>query len=143
MSRPAKPSKLVATWLAVVGGSLGLHRFYLRGAADPWAWLHVLAGSVGAWGFWRLREVGTDDRLGSVLVPLLGASVATGMLAALIAGLTPDERWDQRHDRPAGSSRSGWMVVAGVVLALAVGATVTMATIAFCAQRYFEWRVPA
>ncbi|MGZ5157689.1 MAG: TM2 domain-containing protein [Caldimonas sp.] len=140
MSSPR--SKLVATWLAVLGGSLGLHRFYLRGTGDPWAWLHALPALVGAYGFWRMREIGTDDRLGSLLVPLLGAAVAAGMLAALVYGLTPDERWDERQGLRAAPTHSGWATVAGVVVALALGATVTMATIAFCAQRYFEWRAP-
>jgi len=36
---PAR-SKTIATWLALLGGSLGLHRFYLLGWRDPWAWLH-------------------------------------------------------------------------------------------------------
>jgi TM2 domain-containing membrane protein YozV len=134
-------SKTVTTWLAVVGGSLGLHRFYLRGPGDLLAWLHVPPTLVGAYGFWRMREFGTDDRLGSVLVPLLGAMVALAMLAALVHGLTPDERWNAGFGAAA-PRRSGWANVIGVVVALAVGATATMATIAFTAQRYFEWRTP-
>ena len=134
-------SKVVATWLAVAGGSFGLHRFYLRGASDPWAWLHVLPALVGSYGFWRMREYGTEDRLGSLLVPLLGATVAAGMLAAIVYGLTPDERWDATFAKPGAPTRSGGVTIAGVVVALALGATVAMATIAFTAQRYFEWRV--
>ena len=136
-------SKAVATWLAVAGGSLGLHRFYLHGAGDAWAWLHVLATLVGGYGFWRMREFGTDDRLGSLLVPLLGTSIAAAMLAAIVHGLAPDERWDASFGRSGAPTRSGWLTIAGVVVALAVGATVMMATIAFTAQRYFEWRAPA
>ena len=42
MTRPAAPvdrprSRAVATWLALVGGSVGLHRFYLHGRRDVWA----------------------------------------------------------------------------------------------------------
>jgi len=133
-------SKTVATWLAVVGGSLGLHRLYLRGMGDVWAWLHPWPTLVGAYGFWRLREFGTDDLAGSRLVPLLGVMVALGMLAAIVYGLTPAERWRARFgDRGA---RTGWMTIIGVVVALAVGATATMATIAYTAQRYFELRGP-
>ena len=33
-------SKTLATWIALVGGSLGLHRFYLFGLRDAWGWLH-------------------------------------------------------------------------------------------------------
>jgi TM2 domain-containing membrane protein YozV len=131
-------SKLVATWLAVVGGSVGLHRFYLHGRGDAWAWLHIPPTVVGAYGFWRMREFGTDDRLGSLLVPVLGVMIAAAMLAALVHGLTPDERWDAGYGRGTPTRRAGWGIVFGVVVALAVGATVTMATVAFTAQRYFE-----
>ena len=51
-------SRAAASWLALVGGSLGLHRFYLHGARDLWAWLHPLPTLVGAYGLWRMRELG-------------------------------------------------------------------------------------
>ena len=133
-------SRALATWLAVLGGSFGLHRVYLHGARDPWAWLHPWPTLVGAYGFWRLRQFGIDDLLGSRLVPLLGAMLALSMLAAIVYGLTPAERWRVRFgERGAGT---GWVTVIGVVVALAVGATATMATIAYTAQRYFELRAP-
>ena len=133
-------SKAVATWLAVLGGPLGLHRFYLHGARDVWAWLHPWPTLIGAYGFWRLRQFGLDDLPGSRLVPLLGAMLAVSMLAAIVCGLTSAERWQARFgERGAGS---GWTTVIGVVVALAVGATATMATIAYTAQRYFELRAP-
>ncbi|HEX2540607.1 MAG TPA: NINE protein [Caldimonas sp.] len=131
-------SKALATWLAILGGSLGLHRFYLHGAADRWGWAYPLPTLAGAYGFWRMREFGVDDRLGSVLVPLLGASLVAAMLSAIVYGLTDDARWAARHGRPRTEPRSGWPAVLGVVLALALGATAAMATIAFTAQRYFE-----
>jgi TM2 domain-containing membrane protein YozV len=133
-------SRAVATWLAVLGGSLGLHRFYLHGARDAWAWLHSWPTLVGAYGFWRLRQFGLDDVLGSRLVPLLGAMVAIGMLAAIVYGLAPAARWRARYGEKG--SATGWATVIGVVVALAVGATATMATIAYTAQRYFELRAP-
>jgi hypothetical protein len=131
-------SRPVATWLAVLFGSLGLHRFYLHGARDGWAWLHPWPTLAGAYGFWRLRQLGLDDVLGSRLVPLLGAMVALGMLAALLIGLAPAERWRSRFGERG--ARTGWATVIGVVVALAVGAGATMATIAYTAQRYFELR---
>ncbi len=142
MTSAAGRSKAFATWLAVIGGSFGLHRFYLHGVRDAWAWLHPWPTLIGAYGFWRLREIGTDDRLGSQLVPLLGAMVAIAMLSAIVCGLTPDERWQARYGAHGTPARTGWATIAGVIVALAVGATVTMATIAFTAQRYFEWRSP-
>ena len=138
MTPPDGPSKALATWLALVGGGLGLHRFYLHGAGDRWAWLHLPPTLVGAWGFWRLRTLGTDDALGAMLVPLLGAMLAATMLTAIVYGLTPAKRWQARFASSAAHARTGWAVVVGVVLALALGATAAMATIAFTAQRAFE-----
>ena len=139
-------SKTVATWLALVGGSLGLHRFYLHGLADRWGWLFPVPTLVGAFGFWRMRTLGTEDALGSALVPLLGAMVASTMLVAIVYGLMPDERWNarwnRRRDDASATPPSGGLAIAGVIVALAVGATVAMATIAFCAQRYFEAQAP-
>jgi hypothetical protein len=136
----APRSRAVATWLALVGGSLGLHRFYLHGARDAWAWLYPWPTLAGAYGFWRLREIGLDDTRGALLVPLLGAMVAAAMLQAIVYGLTSDARWAERHGGTPAPARSAWPTVIAVVLALAIGAAVTMATIAFAAQRYFELR---
>jgi hypothetical protein len=138
---PAAPgrSKAVATWLALVGGSLGLHRFYLVGLRDPWAWLHPWPTLVGVYGLWRMRTFGVDDARGSALVPLLGVMLAATMLQAIVYGLTSNERWAARHGaRPAGAAT--WPVVLAVIIALAAGASIAMATIAFTAQRYFESR---
>lgn len=138
-SAARSPSKTIATWIALVGGSLGLHRFYLHGARDGLAWLHMPPTIAGAFGAWRMRELGTDDRLGNLLVPLLGSTLAIAMLAAIVCGLASPERWRERFGASA-DGRSNPLTVLGVVAALAIGATVTMATIAFVAQRYFEWR---
>jgi hypothetical protein len=146
MSAPPLPgrSKTLATWLALAGGSLGLHRFYLFGWRDPWAWLHPLPTLVGAYGFWRLRALGTDDRLGAELVPLLGLMLTATMLVAIYYGLMPDERWNARsRTGPAATRASGGLVVFGVCLALALGATAGMATLAFVVERCFEWQAAA
>ena len=134
-------SKTLATWIALAGGGLGLHRFYLHGWRDAWGWLHLPPFLLGAWGVRRALVLGQDDGLSWLLIPLLGAVVAAGMLAAIIHGLTPDERWDARHNPGGPPSRSGWAAVIGVVLALFVGSTVLMATLAFGTQRWFEWQV--
>ena len=138
----ARRSKTLATWLAIVGGGLGLHRFYLHGARDPWAWLHPWPTLLGAYGFWRMREFGVDDARGSLLVPLLGVMLAATMLQAIVYGLTSDERWAARHGAAAAALQRGWLTYAGVIIALAVGTSVAITTIAFTAQRYFESRAP-
>ncbi len=135
-------SRTLATWLALLGGSVGLHRFYLFGIADPWAWLHGPPALIGAYGLWRMRAYGSEDRLGSVLVLLLGAVIAVSMLEAIVCGLMPSERWRARFGGGDVPDRSAWLAITGAAVALALGATVAMATIAFAAQRYFEWRAP-
>jgi TM2 domain-containing membrane protein YozV len=136
---PAPRSRAVAIWLAVVAGTFGAHRFYLHGARDAIAWLHIPPTLVGAYGWWRMREFGVDDARGSLLVLCLGAIVALAMLQAIVYGLASDERWAERYGA-ASDHRRGWPVVLALIVALAVGAGATMATIAFAAQRYFESR---
>lgn len=131
-------SKTVATWVAVVGGPLGLHRFYLRHLRDPWGWLHAVATFLGVMGVMRMRHLGIDDQAAWWLVPWLGASVAAAMLAAIVTGLTPDERWAERHHPQIGVVPTGWGPVLGVITALMLGATALMATVAFVAQHIFE-----
>lgn len=136
-------SKTLATWLAFIAGSMGLHRFYLHGLRDAWGWLHVPPTLLGLYGVERMLELGQDDRLAWALIPLLGLALAASMLAAIVYGLTPDERWNARHNAGADIRPSGWLVVFGVVGAVFVGATVLIATIAFSGQRYFESQVEA
>lgn len=133
-------SKTLATWFALIGGSLGLHRFYLHGFGDLRGWLFPGPTLLGLYGVFRAREFGLDDRLSWLLIPVLGLTLAVGMLSAIVYGLTPDERWQQRHDPQGSVNRSGWMAAIGVILALAIGAGVLMAAIAFSAQRYFEYQ---
>jgi len=134
-------SKTLATWVALIGGSLGLHRFFLYGPRDALAWLHPLPTVAGLAGVQRALELGQDDPLSWLLLPLLGLMLAQGALWAIVYGLLPDERWDARHNPGAPVHATGWGPVLGVIAALAMGATALMATIAFSGQRYFEWQV--
>jgi hypothetical protein len=136
-------SKTLATWLAALGGAFGLHRFYLHGRADLWAWLLPVPTLLGLYGVARARTHGLDDHLSWLLIPLLGAVLAATMLNAIIYGLMPDEKWDARFNSNRPSWRSGWAAIIGVLLALSLGATALMATIAFAAQRYFEFQAEA
>lgn len=134
-------SKTLATWVALIGGSLGLHRFFLYGPRDALAWLHPLPTVAGLVGVQRALVFGQDDPLSWLLLPLLGLMLAQGALWAIVYGLLPDERWDARHNPGAPVHATGWGPVLGVIAALAMGATALMATIAFSGQRYFEWQV--
>jgi TM2 domain len=132
-------SKTLATWLALGLGAFGVHRFYLRGARDAWAWLHPWPTLAGLYGVQRVQSLGQDDRLSWLLLPLLGLMIAQACLAAIVHGLTPDAAWAERHRQPLAQTR--WGPVLGVIAALMVGATALMATIAFAGQRFFEWQV--
>lgn len=136
-------SKTLATWLALLTGALGGHRVYLHGWRDTWAWLHPAPTLLGLWGVTRVQALGQDDKLSWILLPILGLMVAQAALFAILYGLTPDERWDARHNPAVPVRATGWGPVLGVIAALMVGAGALMATIAFAGQRYFEWQVEA
>jgi len=132
-------SQTIATWLALLGGPLGLHRFYLHGLSDRWGWLLWLPTLMGAYGVKRMRALGQDDQLAWLLIPMLGLVLAGTMLTAIFYGLMSDDRWKARFD-PGGAAFSWpWLNVLGADAALAFGATALIASIAFMAQRYFEY----
>ena len=138
MQRPR--SKLIATWAALIGGSLGLHRFYLHGWRDVWGWCSVPPTMLGLVGLQRARQIGLDDHMSWLLLPLLGLTLAAAMLAAIVYGLTPDDQWNARFSPAGAASRTGGLTILGVILALALGAAALMATVAFSAQRFFEYQ---
>jgi hypothetical protein len=135
-------SKTLAAWLAVLGGTLGLHRMYLHGLADRWAWLQVPFTALGLIGVHRMLTLGQDDRTAWLLLPLLGLSIAAAMLAAIVIALTPDERWNERFNTAhAAVPPSGWGAVIAAVVALLVGGTSLMGAVAYGGQKLFEWQL--
>jgi hypothetical protein len=137
VSRPR--SKTLAAWLAVVGGAFGLHRFYLHGWRDLIGWLYPVPTLLGLAGVQRMRAFGQDDRVAWLLIPLLGLALSAAMLTAIVYGLTSDEKWAARYRQPL--HPTGWAPVLGVIVALLVGASVLMGTVAFSGQRFFEWQL--
>jgi hypothetical protein len=134
-------SKTIATWLAILLGTLGIHRFYLHGLGDKLGWLHSLPTAIGLLGVMRMRDIGQDDGLAWVLVPVLGLMISQAMLCAIVYALTPDEKWDARHNPGASTHATAWAPVLGAILALMLGGGVLMGTIAFSGQKFFEWQL--
>ncbi len=136
-------SKTITTWLALLAGPLGLHRFYLHGLRDPFGWLFPLPTALGLLGLQRIEQFGQDDRLAWALVPLLGLSISAAMLSAIVHGLTPDATWDSRHNPGHEAVATAWGPVLAVIAALLVGGGVLMGTIAYGGQKFFEWQLQA
>ncbi|NDH51208.1 MAG: TM2 domain-containing protein [Betaproteobacteria bacterium] len=138
-------NKTLATWLALAGGPLGLHRFYLRGWGDWLGWLLPLPSMLGLYGILRAQQFGLDDRWSWLLIPLLGFSAAGCALTAIVYGLMLPARWNNTfnpgQDTDADAGATGWLTVAGVVMSLLLGTIVLTSALAFSFQRYFEYRV--
>ena len=126
---PQKKSKLLTVLLAFLFGSVGAHRFYLKGGRDFWAWSQVFAtvlGVVGVALLWSTQR----------------ASVP-GYLSALVYGLRPDEKWDAQFNADGTPTHSGWPVVLLSILTLMIGTGLLMAGLAITFQTYFETQVQA
>jgi hypothetical protein len=136
-------SKTLAAWLALVLGTLGLHRLYLHGLRDVWGWLHPLPTALGLVGLQRLFAFGQDDRLAWVLLPVLGLSISAAMFTAIVYALTPDERWDARHNAGLAPRSTAWGPVLAAILGLLIGGGILMGSIAYGGQKFFEWQLEA
>ena len=137
-------NKTVAVWLALVGGSLGLHRFYLRGLGDWVGWLHPVPTALGWYGVERVLAYGQDDKLSWVLIPLLGMSIAAACLTGIVYALSDAEKWDGwfNPSKPgSGSGRTNWLTIIALVMALLTGTIAFMGSLAFGIQRYFEYQI--
>ena len=106
-------NKTIATLLASLGGTLGLHRFYLHGARRLLPWLYPLF----AW----------------TLVPTF-----IGFIEALRFALTPDDKWDAKWNAASSrKNRSGWLVIIVAALTLLGSMVLLMTMISFGLGRYY------
>jgi TM2 domain-containing membrane protein YozV len=117
-------NKTFATFLALVLGAVGAHRFYLRGSVDRLGLLHVaclpLAGLV----------VGLAPHANWFykILPILVSAVA-GFIEALVIGLMSDEKFDAAFNAGSGKkSDSSWVLALLLVATTMVGATVLIGT---------------
>lgn len=140
-------NKTLATWLAFLGGPLGLHRFYLHGWGDAWGWLSPVPTALGFWGLERVRALGVDDMLSWGLIPLFGLHVAGCALTAIVYGLSSRERWNTRHNPDleplAAAGQTNWFTIGAVCLALLMGTGILLGSITYGFQRFFEYQIEA
>ena len=138
-------NKTLSAWLALVGGPLGLHRFYLHGAGDLLGWLHWIPTALGLYGVRRMQLLGVDDQWSWVLIPCLGFLFASTALTAIVYGLATPEKWNARFnpaqapEAPAG--QTSWLTIGAVVLSLMVGATALMSSLAFSFEHFFVYQI--
>ena len=138
-------NKTLATCLAFLTGPLGLHRFYLYGFQDSLGWFLPIPTALGWYGVERMRDLGQDDPISWVLIPLLGFTISACALNAIVYGLMDKAKWNAKFnptepsEAPAGQTNG--LTITVVAFSLLVGTTVLMSSLAFSFQRYFEWQV--
>lgn len=141
----APRNKTVTVVLAVLGGTLGLHRFYLKGLGDWVGWLHPVPTALGWWGVERVLAYGQDDKLSWVLIPLLGMSMASACLAGIVYALMDQEKWNRsfnpQHPVAAPAGGTNWLTIGALVAALMVGTVAFMGSLAFGIQHYFLYQI--
>ena len=138
-------NKTVAAWLAVLLGSLGIHRFYLRGLGDWIGWLFPLPTALGWWGVDRVLTYGQDDKLSWLLIPLLGISLTAACISAVVYTLTDKDKWNRQYntalDTEHASGSTNWLGMGALIVAMLLGAISLMGSLAFGFQRYFEYQI--
>jgi len=125
LHRTRHKNKTIAALLAFLAGGIGLHRLYLGGWRDRGLWLHlsslpaallVALAAPEANGFYKL-------------LPLIVSGLA-GFLQALVLGLTPDDKWDARHNTGSGrQSDTRWPVAVVLVATMMIGCGSLIATL--------------
>lgn len=127
-------SRPLAGFLALALGFLGLHRLYLR--ARGWWVYPILSLPLAGW---ALRADPWFRHPGFFLFSLM--AVVT-MIEAIVIGLTPDERWDARHNVGSGqTSANRWAPVLIAIVSLIGAAMLGMSVMAIALEGWFNARL--
>ena len=119
-------NKTLATFLALLFGGAGLHRFYLHGMRDSWGWLHAASLILSL-----LLLAGAPERALLINMAPLVLSVLASSIETFIIGLMPDEKWDAIFNAESGiETDTSWPVPLMMVANLFCGATLLLITIA-------------
>jgi hypothetical protein len=107
-------------------GGIGLHRFYLHGRKDGFGWLHLASLPAAIIGITLFSH--SPPLFAGILLVL---SVLSGLLEALVIGLTPDDKWDAKYNQHSSKkTESHWVLALILVITLALGATAVIALLA-------------
>lgn len=136
-------NKTLATWMTLVLGPLGMHRFYLYGWRDTLGWLMIVPTLLGLYGLQRVEDYGLDDIGSWVLLPIFGFHLAAICLNAIVYGLMQREQWNGKFnpgaspEQAAGQTR--WATIGAIVISLMLGTVFLLSALAYTFQRYFEY----
>lgn len=121
-------NKTLAMLLAIFFGGVGAHRVYLYGIRDFWLWNYLVAFAIFASAIVLAQK---PHSFTISLLALFPASIFLGWVEALVIGLTPDKKWDARHNpQSSRPSASSWPVPVLLVLTFACGFTTFVVCIA-------------
>ena len=118
-------NKTFATFLAVILGSVGAHRFYLRGSLDKLGLIHLTALPIAG----LVAGLAPEADWFFKALPLLLSTVA-GFLEALVLGVMADEKFDGIYNPQSGKqSQSKWYLVLLLVITMLLGMTLMIFTL--------------
>jgi hypothetical protein len=136
-------NKTLATWLTLLLGPLGMHRFYLYGWRNTLGWLTIVPTALGLYGLQRVQDYGLDDTVSWVLLPLFGIHLAAICLNAIVYGLMTPEKWNAQFNpevEPEGiAGQTRWATIGAIVISLMIGTVLLLSALAYAFQRYFEY----
>jgi len=142
---PWMKNKSLVCWLSLLGGPLGLARFYMFGLRDSIGWSLLFLSLLGIYGFERAQSFGLDDTLSWWLVPLLGLAITASCLHTSYWGLMSAANWNSTYnpsaDAESPSGNTGWLTVIALVLSMMLGTTALLSSLAYGFQRYFESQI--
>jgi hypothetical protein len=96
------------------------------------------------YGVTRARELGVNDQLSWLLIPFVGFTMSACALTAIVYGLMDTDQWNRRFNPGqtvnTAAGQTNWLTVGGLAVALLLGATVLVSSIAYSFQRYFEYQ---
>ncbi|NHZ65262.1 NINE protein [Massilia genomosp. 1] len=123
---PSHKNKTFASFLALILGALGAHRFYLRGSLDKLGLLHVASLPIAGLVIGLVPEANWFFKI----LPLV-VSAIVGCIEALVIGLMPDEKFDAAFNAGSGrKSASNWPLAVLLVCTMLVAATMGISTLA-------------